>query len=358
MEMKENDKILYSLNDYVAQLFSKVLYATKNSRRRLILEAFNEHKTRTEEDIQQYLKRKGVIKDTRGYSKGKLRKNHLIPLVEAKILEEGEDHLFEITSFGKEIKQIIGRVKELGTLTISPQQTLYPERVLLKLRKGSKRYSKLKSKIYISTFEKIIQKLVNRGLVRVNHPCGSPHIHSLSHFTTSSYYPFIQSVKTYPERTGRSWFTEYSITHYLAQEWKEKVGRPIDIDEIRELLKKGVEVGDIVKTDGSYKPSSISDPLESLKTPGRKVFNSIKEGYDTVREIKDKSGLSFASTYKILSRLKEKNLIEEHKEYVTIELTEKGRKLADCLFQIKECVINFVYTHKAEFQERVEVESE
>jgi len=313
--MKENNKVLSSLDDHVAQLFGQVLYATENPRRRLILEAFNGHKTNSSKGIQRYLKEKDVISDARGYSKSKIRKNHLIPLVEARMLEEREDNLFEITSLGRDVKKIISGVKEFAALPIATHQELYPERVFLALRKSKQTYSELKSKLNHPTPRQFIKRLTKTGFIRVNHPCGSLHASSFSRFTISFYYPFIQGVKAYLEGTDRSWFTEYSIIHYLGSQWKEKFGKSIDLEEIGKLFEKGVETGDlIIKDDGSYKASVIKDPIGRLKPPGLKILALIQEGYDYVQTIAEESRLPRVSIYKILERLRKKNLIEEHKE--------------------------------------------
>lgn len=343
MEMEEHDRAPLSFNDHVAQLFGKVLYVTKNSRRRLILEAFNEHKARSDKDIQQYLKEKGLLKDTRGYSKSKIRENHLILLIETRILEEQEDNLFEITPFGKDIKRIISGVEEFDALPIPTHQELYPERVLLELRDAKKTYSELKSKLNLSIPRRVIKRLKDAGFIKVNHPYGSFHVSALSRFTVSSYYPFIQGIKAYIRRTGSSWFTEYSITPYLNRYWKERFDRPIDPEETRQLIEKGIETGDIRKSKTQWKLyRSIRDPFRRLSS-GRKILNLIEEDHDCVPMMVEKSRLSLASVYKILERLKKSNLIEEHRERVTIELTEKGKRLADCLFKVKRCVIHYIY---------------
>jgi len=351
----KNDKALYSHDDYVAQLFMKVLYAAKNLRRRSILEAFDKQEVLSDRDIQQYLRGKGLVKNSREYSISRIREYHVVPLIEAEMLKEQEDSLFQITSFGNDIKEAIIKVKEFESLPIPTHQELYLERILLELREGKKTYSELKLKLDLPIPRGVIKRLKDAVLIRVNHPYNSLHVSSLSRFTISLYYPFIQGIRDFIEKTGRSWFTEYSIIHHLTLKWKEKFGKPLDIEEAHRLIEKGIETGDILKSNGSYK-LSIKISIETLTPPQRRILGLIKEGYDYDLTMAQKSGLHWSSIYKVLKRLAEKKLVEKHKEYVTVELTEKGKRLADCLFEIKRCVIDYISSQVADPEERVKSE--
>jgi Mn-dependent DtxR family transcriptional regulator len=288
-------------------------------------------------DIQQYLREKGLLKNGRGYSKSRIRENHLIHLIDARLLEE-IDGSFRITSLGNDIRKIISKAKEFNALPIPTHRELYLERILLELRKGRKTYSQLKSKLNIQKPLGIIKRLKDKGFLKVNHPYSSLSINSLSRFTVSSYYWFIKGIRAYIEKTGSSWFTEYSITPYLNHYWTERFGRPIDSEERCQLIEKGIEAGDIRKSKAQWKLyRSIRDPFRRLSS-GRKILNLIEEGCDCVLKMAVKSGLCRDSVYKILRRLEKRNLVERDIEYVTIELTGKGKRLADCLSQIKERV--------------------
>ncbi|MCW4033068.1 MAG: MarR family winged helix-turn-helix transcriptional regulator, partial [Candidatus Bathyarchaeota archaeon] len=352
--MEEQDRAPFSLNDYVAQLFEKTLYVVKNSRRRSILEAFNNHKIMSTKDIQQHLKEKGLLKNTRGYTKGRIRENHLILLIETRMLKEPEDNIFEITSFGRDIKGIISKVKEFDALPIPSHHELYPERALLELRDGKKTYSELKELDLPSSYQ-IMKRLREAGFIKISHPHGLFHASALSRFTVSYYHSFVHGLKAYVEKTGSSWFTEYSITPHLNRYWKERFDKSIDPEETRQLIEKGIGTGDIRKSKSQWKLYKlIRDPFRRLSS-GRKILNLIEEGYDYVPMMAERSRLSLASIYKILERLKKRNLIEERKEQVTIELTEKGERLADCLFKIKKCVMHYIYTHEIDLEKRVEI---
>lgn len=332
MEIERNGQ------NFKTQLFFEVISALKNLRRRFILELFDKNKTLTKKEIQKSLRKEGLIGNSRKYCPKRIEENHLIPLIKTGLIEEAKEGLFKRTSLGDEINRIIKEVKEFDTLPPPTHRKLYWELILLELREGRKTYRQLQSRLNLnsSSLRELIKRLKNAGFIKVNHPYNAISKPCLSHFTVSPYYPFIRGLKEFLEKTGRSWFTEYSITYYLASKWKNLFGRPINLEEARQLIKKGVEAGDIIKTNGSYR-AQIKDPFRRLNS-GRKIFELIEEGYDCVPMLTEKSKLHLAAIYKILGRLKKRNLIEEEKEYVTIELREKGKKLADCLFKIKERV--------------------
>jgi Mn-dependent DtxR family transcriptional regulator len=86
-----------------------------------------------------------------------------------------------------------------------------------------------------------------------------------------------------------------------------------------------------------------------LSPSQRELLSLIKKGkrFDT-RAAREK-GFKESSVYKFLKQLEEKRLIERQREYPMIELTEKGKQIADCLFEIKEIVDRY-------FPQRVEME--
>jgi len=322
----------YIEDNYAFQLFGKVLYAVKNLRRRLIIGAFDKLETMSYKEVCQHFKE---IRDRNCYLK---------PLVDAKIIGEKEKDLYKITSFGKGINKAINGVKELNLLPIPKSQKLYSELVLLELRAERKTYRELKSKLNLSdaykVMHQIITRLENAELIKVSHPHNLPSIPYLFHFTLSPYYHFIEGLKSYVEKTDRPWFTEYTIITHLNLKWQAIFGRPMKINEARELLEKGMAKNAILKKDGSYEVSieELRASLNNLMMSEKKILGLIKEGPKSASMIAEKSGFHYGHVHKILKRLEKRNLVEKYIEYVTVELTEKGERLAGSLFKIKECV--------------------
>jgi len=322
-------------SDELSQLFEKVLYAIKNKKRRLILGAFNEDRILSNKDIQQYLIGKGLVKNKSEYGLKKIRDYYLKPLIETEVIKEERDDLFEITLLGRDVREAIRKFKELEDLPPPTYRGLNRELIFLELRGRKMTYEELKSKLNFHRLRNIIKRLKDLGFLKLSHPYNLLPITSLSHFTISPYYYFIKGIKAFLEKTGRSWFTEYSIIHHLTLCWKEKFGKPLDLKETLRLIKEGLEVGDIVKTNGGYE---LSDKLsfETISPSEIKILNLIKEIKKFNVRMASEKGFQGLSIYKFLERLVEKKLLEKQKEYVEIELTEKGRKLADALFKIKE----------------------
>lgn len=344
MEARKNDKALYShtrIENDVSQPFVKVLYAVENLRRRWTLELASNLKTVSTKDVRKYFKEKGVTGKT---STTTIRDFVIKPLVEAETLKEQENESFKITPFGEDLNEVISGLKELDLLPIPTRRKFYSELILLELRDGKKTYKELKSKLDLPDPYKVIKRLKDAGFIKVNHPENLIYAPHLFRFSISPYYPFVEGIKSYTEKTSRSWFTEYSIIRHLNLKWQNIFGRSMEINEVRKLLKKGIENGDITKTDGSYEASIkdltalIRDLTGDLTPSEKKILNLVKEGYVHCSKIAEKIGFHWASVHRILGRLEKKNLVEKDVEGVTIELTEKGKNLADSLFKIEECV--------------------
>ncbi|MBZ9572218.1 hypothetical protein KJA15_02735 [Patescibacteria group bacterium] len=347
MELKKNSQAphshTYIKNDYVSQLFGKVLYAIKNLIRRSILKAFNGHKILSDSNIHQRLIEKGLVKNTRTYSKSKIRDNHLILLIETGLLEKQKDGRLKRTSFGNDINEIISGVEEFDALPIPTHrahQELNPERILLEFREGRKTYEEIRSKLNLPVLKGFIKRLKDKGLIKVNHPENLIRLSYLFRFSVSSYYHFIKGTKNCLKETGRSEFSVYWIITHLNRKWQAIFKRSMEINEAQELLKKGIETGSIKKTNGGYKASieDLTAPIRDLTPNEKKILDLIKAGYTRSSTITKKSGFHRTTVHKILRKLEKKRLVEKYIEHVTIELTERGKRLADSLFKIKECV--------------------
>lgn len=344
MGIRKNNQTSYShtyIENNIVQFFGRIIYAIKNRRKRLILRALVESETMNIREIKKYLQEKDFVKKI---SITKIRDRYLNLWLEVGVLQEKEKGLYKITTFGKNINKAISGIKEIDLLPIPIRQRLYPEFVLLVLRDGRKTYKELKLTLNLSdsykVIHKIIKRLENTNFVEIYHPHNLIRVPYLFHFTMSSYYYFIEGIKDCIEKTNRPWFTEYSVIQHLNQKWLSIFGRTMDLDEARNLLEKGIEMGGIIKTNGSYE-ISIRDfiaPTRDLTSPEKKILDLIKDGYSQCSTITAKSGFYRTSVNKILKRLEKRNLVKKDVEYVTVELTEKGKRLADSLFKIKEYV--------------------
>jgi predicted transcriptional regulator len=316
--------------DEISQLFEKFLYAIKNKRRRLILEAFNESETWSVKDLRKYSIEKSFF--PRRTRLNEIKRFYLKPWVEVGVIRELEGELFKITDFGKNIREIISQSKELNSLKPSSCQTFYDEKFLLELRNGKKSYRELTLKVNSSDPIRDIKRLKDRGLVKIVHPKNLLRASSYSKFRISPYYYFIEFLRNWQKETQRSWFTEFSLILALNRKWLEIFGRPLDFNEMHKLIERGLELGEIVKNNGSYSLGSIKKLLPSEL----KILELVKNGYRDWSTISAKIGRNPARIRKILKKLERRMLLEREREIVTIELTERGKKLADALFKIRE----------------------
>jgi predicted transcriptional regulator len=316
----------------LSQLFEKLLYAIKNKRRRLILAAFNESETLSIKNLREYSIKRGFL--LRRTHPAEIKRFYLKPWIDSGVLFKLKEGLFQITDLGKDIKKVISQLKEFDQLEVPSHQKFYGEKILLELRDKCKSYQELTLKLKLKDPKRDVKKLKDKGFLKLNHPKNSIEVSSISYFKLASYYPFIEGLRDFIEKTGRNWFTEYSIITHLNQKWLATFGRPMEINEVQELIKKGMETG-AIKKDGSYeaKREALLIPLTASE---KKIFDLLTVEGSTCLALAEKVGLHFASVHKLLKRLEKKNLVERNREVVTIDLTEKGRKLADALFKIKE----------------------
>ena len=319
-------------SDELSQLFEKMLYAIKNRKRRLILEAFNESETLSIKNLREYSIKKSFLS-----KRTHLKRAYLKPWIDAGVLCKLKEDLFEITDLGKDIKKVISETKELDQLEVPSRQKFYGEKILLELRDKSKSYQELTLKLKLRDSKRDVKKLKDKGFLELNHPKNLIEVSSIFYFKLASYYPFIEGIRDFIEKTGRSWFTEYSIITNLNQKWLAIFNRPMEINEVEELIEKGMERGAILKKDGSYEVSIEGfSALENLTATEKKILDLLTAEGSTCAALAEKIGLHFSFVHKLLKRLEKKNLVERNREGVTIELTEKGRKLANSLFKIKE----------------------
>lgn len=325
MEVRKND---------ISQFLKKMLHVIKNRRRRLILKAFEKSEVMSIGEVRKHLQAPKSSHST-------ITDSYLKPWIEVGVIEKKARGLYKITSFGKEISKIISEQKEFDLLRRPGDPSLFTELTLLELRDGKKRYQELMAKLGLSDPWKVIKKLKDERFLKVNHPENLIHVPHLFYFSVSPYLLFIEEIKNYVEKAGRSWFTEYAIIKYLNQKWKTIFNRPMDLNEVQELINKGIGKGGIFKkADGSYEVSikDLIAPIENLTASEKRILNLIREEPMTASMIAEKSGLHFASAHKILKRLEKRDLIVRDLTEVTMELTEKGKRLADSLFEIKKCL--------------------
>lgn len=304
------------------------------------MEVLNKQRALSDDEIHQYLIEEDLAKNRSEYGKGKIKDCHIIPLIEARLVEEKEKNRFRITSLGKKITVIVSESKELEALPPPMHQTMYSEHIFLELKKGRKTYNELKTLVKPATLRKLIPRWKNRGFLKVKHPRNSLHVTYLSRFSISSYYLFLQGIRDYLKMSSKSWFTEYSLAHYLTRRWQAKFGKPLDVEEARELIQRGIEAGDIIRTNGAYTFS-----IQELRSSEKKILRLIEKEDVHCSSLAEKSGFHWSTVYKILRRLEKRNLVDKEIEHVTVELTEKGQKLADCLFEIKKCIADYFRRH-------------
>lgn len=331
--------------DELSQLFEKFLHVIKNKRRRLILEAFSESETWGVKDLRKYSIKKNFFPLRTHLNE--IKRFYLKPWVEVGVIRELEGNLFKITDFGKNIGKIISQSEELDLLRPSSCQTFYDEKFLLELRNGKKSYRELTLKVNTSDPIRDIKRLKDRGLVKTAHPKNLLRVSFFSKFRISPYYYFIEFLRNWQKKTQRPWFTEFSVILALNQKWLEIFGRPLDFNEVHKLIEKGLESGEIVRNNGSYSLGSIKKLLPSEL----KILELVKNGYQDWPTISAKINRHPARIRKILKKLEKKMLLEREREVVTIELTERGRKLADVLFKMRESLREYL-------KRRVEIEAE